>query len=285
MSKYFLALAVLFTFGLGPISANATEGDGGIAKVEFFVDNISKGSATNPPFEYNWNTNGESIGNHTIKATSTDNSGGSASDEITVELIEESTGSTMTDHRDGQIYKTIAIGNKSSEIQIWFAENLNFDTAGSAWYNNSSANGDIYGRLYSWNVAKSACPTGWHLPSDGEWKTFEMALGMSPGDANEMQGRGTDEGKKLKSTTNWSDLWNGEDGNGTDEIGFNAQPGGILSTGAGFVMLSFQGNWWTSTEDGGIYAYNRSLYNDSDQVWRNDGGHKQGGFSVRCVKD
>ena len=69
------------------ISVNATDSDGSIAKVEFFIDNISKGSVSNPPFNYNWDTSGESIGNHTIKATSIDNSGTSTSDEISVEIF------------------------------------------------------------------------------------------------------------------------------------------------------------------------------------------------------
>jgi len=264
------------------ISANATDGDGGIFKVEFFVDNKSKGSVTNPPFEYKWNTSGESIGNHTIKATSTDNSGGSASDEISVELI-NSAGSTFTDNRDGQTYKIISFGNKSSlDNQTWFAENLNFDTAGSWWYNSSSANGDVYGRLYTWKVASVVCPKGWHLPSDEEWKTLEMALGMSQEEADKVNARGTDEGKKLKSKTNWI-----EDGNGTDEIGFDAQPGGFRHPGGSGIygQMGIQGLWWSSTEYDNIWAYNRALHYDKDESHREYGGNKDNAFSVRCLRD
>ena len=71
--------------------------------------------------------------------------------------------STFTDPRDGQTYDIVTIGNqtgnKSSGDQIWFAENLNFTAIGnSSWYDSSSANGVVYGRLYTWNAARSIMP-------------------------------------------------------------------------------------------------------------------------------
>ena len=59
------------------------------------------------------------------------------------------------------------------------------------------------GRLYLWQTALIACPTGWHLPGDEEWKTLEMYLGMSQSEADDISWRGTDEGTKLKSTSGW----------------------------------------------------------------------------------
>ena len=64
---------------------------------------------------------------------------------------------------DGNNYAVVTIGQ-----QTWFAENLNYQTADSWWYDNSSTNGDIYGRLYTWSAALNSCPAGWHLPSDAE---------------------------------------------------------------------------------------------------------------------
>ncbi len=70
------------------ISVDATDSDGSIAEVRFFIDGVGKGSAFSFPYNYDWATSSESIGNHTIKATSIDNNGGSKSDEITVDIIE-----------------------------------------------------------------------------------------------------------------------------------------------------------------------------------------------------
>jgi len=39
------------------------------------------------------------------------------------------------------------------------AENLNYDTTGSKC--NDCA---TYGRLYDWETAMKACPSGWHIP-------------------------------------------------------------------------------------------------------------------------
>ena len=70
------------------ISVDATDSDGTIAEVRFFIDGVGTGSVNGFPYNYDWATSSESFGNHTIKATSIDNNGGSKSDEITVDIIE-----------------------------------------------------------------------------------------------------------------------------------------------------------------------------------------------------
>ncbi len=338
------------------ISVEANDSDGNITEVRFFIDGVGKSSANSFPYNYEWDTDNESIGNHILKATSIDNSGGSNSDEISVEVIQGGSapiagfnadqtsgivsltvnftdistnnptswhwdfgnGSTSseqnptytynsagtytitltatneygsdtktkvdyitstntgnyTDPRDGQTYNIVNIGS-----QTWFAENLNYETSNSWWYGNSSTNGNIYGRLYTWNAALTACPSGWHLPSDEEWKTLEMYLGMSQSEADATSWRGTDEGKKMKSTSGWN-----SNGNGTDAVGFSALPGGDRYPNGDFCHLGDTGYWWSATEGTNDYAWYRRLHYISDKVNRHYTGRDYG-FSVRCLLD
>ena len=43
-------------------------------------------------------------------------------------------------------------------------------------------------------TTQGVCPTGWHIPTDYEFKTLETYLGMSESEANQINWRGTDEG-------------------------------------------------------------------------------------------
>ena len=263
-------------------SVDANDSDGSISEVRFFIDNVGKSSATSFPYNYSWNTNNEDLGNHTLKATSFDNSGGINSDEITVAITESGGGGGsntpptgyFTDTRDGQEYGYIDIEN-----QTWMAENLNYQTSNSWWYDNNSANGDIYGRLYTWEAALNACPSGWSLPSDDEWKQMEMALGMSQSEADGVSWRGTDQGKQMKSTSGWYN-----NGNGTNSSGFNALPGGFLSYNGSFYKHGKEAFWWLSSESYDDGAMERSLYYDNDRVERYYLS-KTVSFSVRCLKD
>jgi len=169
-------------------------------------------------------------------------------------------GKTLTDNRDGKKYKTVIIGERT-----WMAENLNYEANGSVCYDNKPENCDKYGRLYDWNTAKEACPSGWHLPSYEEWKID----GYVGGEA----------GKKLKSKNGWNN-----NGNGTDDYGFAALPGGGGSSGGDFGNVGNYGGWWSASEHTSDRAYLRSMgYNYEDARWINDG--KGGLLSVRCLQD
>lgn len=181
---------------------------------------------------------------------------------------------TYTDPRDGQTYETVEIGN-----QVWFAENLNYETDNSWWYNNDAENGDFYGRLYTWEAALEACPIGWHLPSDEEWKTLEMELGMSQSEADDTGWRGTDQGDQMKATYGWF-----SGGNGTNSSGLTALPGGVHWGGGSFEHLGNYGYWWSSTEASDSNVWRRTIFNIGSQVLR-DESNKSRGYSVRCIKD
>ena len=174
---------------------------------------------------------------------------------------------TFTDKRDGKTYKMVEIGG-----QVWMAENLNFAAEGSKCYENKAENCDKYGRLYNWETALTACPVGTHLPSDAEWTTLTDNVG----------GRNI-AGTKLKSTRNWYN-----NGNGTDDYGWSALPGGRYY-GDDFKDVVVEGYWWSATEndilvDGANVAWIRTMYYSTENVgWVST--YTTSLLSVRCVKD
>ena len=160
------------------------------------------------------------------------------------------------------------------------AENLAFDAGSGCWaYDNNESNVATYGRLYNWEAAKAACPSGWHLPTDDEWKQMEMAIGMSQSEADDTSYRGTNEGSKLKATSGWY-----SNGNGTDDYGFSALPSGIRFNLGGFFIIATNGYWWSATETNSSSAWYRRLNYTSPTIPRNN-VDKEYGYSVRCVRD
>jgi len=219
---------------------------------------------------------------------------------------------------DSNTYGTVQIG-----AQCWMSENLrvthypngdeipyitdntewmelddnNIDDA-YCWYNNdSNTYANKYGGIYTYAAAiadnwqrdnvsdQGVCPDGWHLPSDEEWKTLEIYLGMSASDADLTGWRGTDQGSKLSNTASmWQD-GNLEYNTNFGLSGFNAIPGGARSYSNGtFYNLGVSGYYWYSTEYDSEYAYNIYLNFDHADSYR---GHyyKSKGYYVRCIKD
>ena len=108
---------------------------------------------------------------------------------------------------------------------------------------------------------------------------LEMELGMSESEANSLGWRGTDEGAQLKSTSGW---YSG--GNGTDDFGFSALPGGFRThTSGNFSNAGDFGYWWSSSPSGN-YAWSRSLAYDDSDIYRFYNFPRYG-FSVRCLWD
>ncbi|MEX2594050.1 MAG: fibrobacter succinogenes major paralogous domain-containing protein [Anditalea sp.] len=202
------------------------------------------------------------------------------------ELIEEGIGigeqaakGTFTDPRDGQTYKTVRINE-----QIWMTENLNYATEDSWCYDNDPVNCARYGRLYERLPALTACPDGWHLPTEEEWRLLVTYLG------------GVDvAGGKMKSTTgDWFEPNTGA----TNESGFTGLPGGfsfVDNVDREYFARRGEGFWWSSTElrlDGDNYIYIFSLGNASARSrlsFLKDGSPDESFHSVtyscRCVKD
>ena len=168
---------------------------------------------------------------------------------------------SITDTRDGQSYKTVTIGT-----QTWMAQNLNYETANSYCYNDNASNCTKYGRLYTWAAATSACPSGWHLPTQTEWNTLFTAVG----------GQST-AGNMLKSTNGWYSS------NGTDAYSFSALPAGTRDYNGDYYIEGNFAYFWSSTESDDYDAYRMYLSYDYDPAYL-DRGYKYYGFSVRCVK-
>jgi uncharacterized protein (TIGR02145 family) len=193
---------------------------------------------------------------------------------------------------DDHTYALVGIGT-----QCWFAENLRSDSylngdpipgnlsdaqwmstgsGAQAVYNTDPGSLATYGRLYNWyavNDSRGLCPSGFHVPSDGEWMTLEMALGMTSSQANATYWRGTDQGTQMK-TTSWG---------GTNSSGFSALPGGARSPNGSYNGQGNYGDWWSSSPDG-THAWNRTLYPSFSNVYRYINQTRYG-FSVRCVRD
>ncbi|MDB4493811.1 fibrobacter succinogenes major paralogous domain-containing protein [Flavobacteriales bacterium] len=209
---------------------------------------------------------------------------------------------------DGYTYDLVVIGD-----QCWFAENLRTEHYSNgdpvldgssaedweAYYADSTAAQTIYGsnysymtvadstnlaqtgRLYNWyavNDERGLCPSGWHVPTDGEFMTLEMELGMSESDANAFDNRGTNQGEQMKSSAFDVPAWNG-----TNTSGFSGLHGGFRAR-----YYSGQGNeiayFWTSTKSTIDQSFTRYLYTGDSQVIREDQDFRIG-LSVRCVRD
>jgi len=162
----------------------------------------------------------------------------------------------------GQTYRTVKIGD-----QVWFAENLDYNsgTGNSSCYGGLESNCATYGRLYDWSTALTVCPEGWHLPSQVEWQTLLSAVGGAMGYGGHM----------LKMTSGWN-----SGGNGEDNFGFSALPGGYFDSA--FRNVGNTGTWWTSTELGNNAIYRYILYSNNDLY--NLSIDKSSLFSVRCVQ-
>ncbi|GBU22324.1 hypothetical protein R80B4_02231 [Fibrobacteres bacterium R8-0-B4] len=178
----------------------------------------------------------------------------------------EEDGDARETETDGA-FKTVQIGE-----QTWMAENLNYNIGNSWCYDNKRSSCEKYGRLYDWNTALSACPTGWHLPTFEEWMQLVEYIGQS-------------NGKQLRSASGWdvNDYYNG---NGTDDFGFSALPGGYrsdLGGGAiGFGLAVSCGNWWTATAESKKYITNILMCSLNDDV-REHYSTANYGCSVRCI--
>ena len=203
---------------------------------------------------------------------------------------------SFRDPRDGQVYKTVKIGD-----QTWMAQNLNYGKAlegkaalssGEKWcYGDTLANCEKYGGLYSWDVAQNSCPAGWHLPKIETWIDLKRFIIRSfpnkvcskkylDGSCKEWQEENLPLEKELRSKTGWE---NTIIGNGNDTFGFGGLPAGSHHFG---IFVSFFHGWWLDSEFDRDNAWMWAMGNgDSESSLTALSGRKEEGYSIRCVKD
>lgn len=208
----------------------------------------------------------------------------------------------IVDSRDGTVYKVIKIGD-----QLWMADNLSVTkfndgeaipliidpeewveatTPAFSWYDNDkSSYRDMHSALYNWYAVETdrLCPTGWHVPSDDEWKELEGTLGLDSSAVHQRGIRGNAVGGQLK--TDGLDYWQSPNVGATNTSGFKGMPVGHRNwQSGGFVDLGLFGTWWSRTEEDASQAWRRTLHFNDDKI-RRFTSHKRDGFSVRCVSD
>lgn len=156
------------------------------------------------------------------------------------------------DERDGEIYKSVKIGN-----QIWMANNLRYGSSSSCTLRCKSRGID-----YRWSVVvagdstgtnvQGICPTGYHVPSRSEFNilSYYVNTNANPGGVNAKT-------ESMKSQIN----------GGTDQFGFNI----IGNT-----------TFWSSTYGVAQNAY--SLKVSGVEVVTSESG-SYNDESLRCIKD
>ena len=214
---------------------------------------------------------------------------------------------TLTDSRDGQVYKTVKIGD-----QIWMAQNLNYAYLQSTddldsisfCYNDSLEYCKKYGRLYTWAAAmdsvgiwndngkgcgfggkscsplypvRGVCPEGWHLPSYEEWETLLYAVG----------GKST-AGKMLKYIDGWNEF-QGKIGNGDDAYSFSVLAAGYrdyykMYGGVSYDNDGYSTSFWISSISGGYEAHCVKFDYDDETAYFSS-NYNNDGRSIRCLKD
>lgn len=196
---------------------------------------------------------------------------------------------TVTDI-DGNVYETVRIGS-----QKWMAENLRVtrfqdgtpianvtnsfewnNTNSPAWvyYENNSDYDTKYGKLYNWYTVsddRGICPEGWYVPDKASWNLLDSYLGDN-------------QGSKLK--TAGTEYWGAENTRATNETGFSALPGGLISSEGEFDSEGSWGYWWSSSSLSQSNAHSyvlATIWETSLPQWGS--ANKNNGFSIRCIKD
>ncbi len=191
---------------------------------------------------------------------------------------------------DGNTYNTVQIG-----AQCWMKENLKTTkyndgnniphvTDNSAWtalttpgycyyLNDEATYGATYGALYNWYTVNTSnlYPTGWHVPTDGEWTLLSDFLGGT-----------TIAGGKMKESGIVH--WNSPNTDATNSSNFSGLPGGARGYDGPFYDIGNFGHWWSSTGNLSFNSWSRNLGHNYGELIVGNNYHENA-ISVRCLRD
>lgn len=228
--------------------------------------------------------------------SSTDQQAGSGSINVWSYLNPSIKYGEFTDERDGQVYKSVKIGE-----QTWMAQNLNYRylqrtellDSSSFCYRNEPDSCKKYGRLYLWSAAvdsvgefskdgeglgydvfsnvkgdvRGICPEGWHLPSVDEFRTLIKFAG------------GYESSFVLKARKGWEkDYFNG-----TDDYGFSLLGAGEFKGSSSYSAVGAYTEIWSSSQRDSKYSYKMQVYSNENINLMHF--QKDEGSSVRCIKN
>ena len=193
---------------------------------------------------------------------------------------------------NGQCWMQRNLKEKPSTIPTSPGYNGGTDVGWYGYYGNAAsepAAGE--GLLYQWSAAmnnqcgeraQGVCPTGFHIPSDCEWKYLEHGQGMAISEqnlqnawrANTTDSQGTP-GNKLRSQGTGA----------TNTSGWTGLLAGYLYIADGtFNSRASNGSWRSSSATGATTAVLRYMFTGTVGVSSNSNS-KGYGYSVRCLKD
>ena len=185
-----------------------------------------------------------------------------------------SSASTFTDIRDNRKYYYNTVGGKD-----WMIQNLAWNGSGIA-FDNAEPMSDVFGRFYTWTEAASACPSGWHLPSNAEFKALAEAVAGNEGSAaGALMVDATFNGDKL-----W-EFW--PEVKITNKSRFSALPLGyavIEGSGAAFRSYKEYAMFWTADASGSDMGIARYIYVDKPAFFSGEYGKESLRANVRCVR-
>jgi len=210
-------------------------------------------------------------------------------------------GNSLVDTRDIKTYTTVQIGT-----QCWMKENLNVGTMINGTqsmadnnviekycYDNSVANCDTYGGLYTWNEmmeyttiegGQGICPIGWYVPTNSDFCFLAQFLDPSV-NCNNLGITGSTAGGKMKTigTINTgTGYWNEPNTGATNESLFSGLPSGRSHPSGSFYEIGSHTSFWTSS----LGRYLWGLDYEDEQVYHQYMDNSSAsGISVRCIKD